>query len=146
MLVELPLTHRDEALSGAAGDRARLAARRNRLRADGAAPSTAVALGVTVAIWTLGEIVSSPVAGAYVADLSPERLRGRYMGAWSFTWGSASWPGRSRHGPLCVAARALWLACLVLGALAAARAPLSPARRVQPDTGARGGRARANVR
>ncbi len=32
-----------------------------------------------VLIWTLGEIISSPVASAFVADRSPEHTRGRYQ-------------------------------------------------------------------
>lgn len=43
-------------------------------------------LAMTVVIWTFGEMISSPVAAAYVADLSPERLRGRYMGLWGGMW------------------------------------------------------------
>jgi MFS family permease len=34
-------------------------------------------------------MVFSPVAGAYVADQSPEHLRGRYSGAWGLAWGVA---------------------------------------------------------
>ena len=34
------------------------------------------ALAVMVLIWTLGEIISSPVASAFVADRSPEHTRG----------------------------------------------------------------------
>lgn len=41
------------------------------------------AIGLTIALWTLGEMVSSPVAGVYVAKLAPAHLRGRYMGLWS---------------------------------------------------------------
>ena len=37
-------------------------------------------LAVTVAIWTIAEMVYAPVAGAYVTMLAPERYRGRYMG------------------------------------------------------------------
>lgn len=95
---------------------------------------TAVAFAVTVAIWTLGEIVSSPVSGAYVADLAPERLRGRYMGAWSFTWGIGLVAG-PLLGTALYAWRpaALWLTCLALGALAAGLVLATPARRVHPE-------------
>ena len=95
---------------------------------------SAVALAVTVSIWTLGEIVNAPVASAYVADLSPERLRGRYQGAWSFTWGLGLVLGPS-VGTALYAWRpgALWLGCLVLGILSAGLMLLGPARRVQPS-------------
>jgi MFS family permease len=43
-------------------------------------------LALTVLIWTLGEIIYAPVASAYVADIAPEHLRGRYQGAWGLTW------------------------------------------------------------
>jgi MFS family permease len=46
-------------------------------------------LAFTVLIWTIGEIVYAPVASAYVADLAPEHLRGRYQGAWGLMWGFA---------------------------------------------------------
>ena len=93
---------------------------------------TAAAFAVTVAIWTLGEIVNAPVASAYVADLSPERLRGRYQGAWSFTWGLGLVLGPT-VGTALYAWRpaALWLACLAFGALAAGLMVLGPGRRVQ---------------
>ena len=43
-------------------------------------------LAVTMSIWTLGEMVSSPVAGSYVAQLAPEPYRGRYMGLLMMSW------------------------------------------------------------
>jgi len=95
---------------------------------------SAVALAATVAIWTLGEIVNAPVASAYVADLSPERLRGRYQGAWSFTWGLGLVIGPSLGTALYAwRPEALWLGCLALGVLAAGLMLLGPARRVQPS-------------
>ena len=42
---------------------------------------------LSVAIWTLGEMVIAPVATVLVADMAPETLRGRYMGAFGLTWG-----------------------------------------------------------
>ncbi|MGE5691649.1 MAG: MDR family MFS transporter, partial [Pseudomonadota bacterium] len=105
---------------------------------------TALAFAVTVAIWTLGEIVNAPVASAYVADLSPERLRGRYQGAWSFTWGLGLVLGPT-VGTALYAWRpaALWLACLAFGALAAGLMVLGPGRgggRAPPPPAARGAR------
>jgi len=37
-------------------------------------------------IWTLGEIVYAPVANAYVADIAPEHLRGRYQGMFGMSF------------------------------------------------------------
>src|SRR6266576_2514369 len=44
------------------------------------------ALAVTVVIWTFGEMVFSPVGAAYIADIAPVDLRGRYQAAWAFTF------------------------------------------------------------
>lgn len=44
-------------------------------------------LALTVIIWTLGEMIYSPVSPAYVADLAPSHLRGRYQGMWDMVWG-----------------------------------------------------------
>jgi MFS family permease len=89
------------------------------------------AFAATVLIWTLGEIIYAPVAGAWVADIAPERLRGRYQGAWGLTWGVAF-----MIGPLLGAAiyswspDGLWLTCGLLGL---ASALLLLAARPQPD-------------
>lgn len=52
-----------------------------------AAARTVPALAGTVIVWTLGEMISSPVIGAYAAQLAPERYRGRYMGLLMTMWG-----------------------------------------------------------
>jgi MFS family permease len=77
-------------------------------------------LAFTVIIWTFGEMVFSPVASAYVADLSPVRLRGRYSGAWGFTWGIGLVLAPSL-GALIYSTRhtLLWLVCLGCGLVAA---------------------------
>lgn len=48
--------------------------------------TSALALALTVVVWTFGEMVFSPVAAAYVADIAPIDLRGRYQAAYSFTF------------------------------------------------------------
>jgi len=40
-------------------------------------------------VWTLGEILTFPVAAALVANLSPAGARGRYQGAYSLSFGAA---------------------------------------------------------
>lgn len=78
------------------------------------------ALAATVVIWTVGEMVFAPVTGAFVADLAPERYRGRYMGLWHSTWSAGMLLGPTlgtliyAHNPL-----ALWIGCLGMGVLAA---------------------------
>lgn len=41
---------------------------------------------MTVAIWTLGEMLLAPLSNAIVSDLAPVHLRGRYMGAITMCW------------------------------------------------------------
>lgn len=85
-----------------------------------AVAETIAALAFTVLVWTIGEIVYAPVASAYVADIAPEHLRGRYQGAWGLTWGLAF-----MLGPGIGAAvfdwnqDALWVGCGLLGVLSA---------------------------
>ncbi|WP_371817262.1 MDR family MFS transporter [Myxococcus sp. CA051A] len=76
---------------------------------------------VAVGVWTLGEMIQSPVAPAVVADLSPVDARGSYQGAFHMVWGLATCVAPAlggqvlgRHG-----AFALWMGCLGLGLLAA---------------------------
>ncbi|WP_418957931.1 MFS transporter [Streptomyces tritici] len=43
----------------------------------------------SVVVWSLGEVVVSGIGAAIVADLAPADARGRYQGAFSWTWGVA---------------------------------------------------------
>lgn len=78
-----------------------------------------LALGILV--FTFGEMASLPVAIAYIADLAPATMRGRYLGAHSLAWSVALIfaPGLGMfllaHSPA-----ALWLACAFSGVIAAA--------------------------
>jgi MFS family permease len=47
---------------------------------------TVPVLAATVVVWTLGEMISSPVAGAYAVQLAPEQYRGRYLGLMMMMW------------------------------------------------------------
>ncbi len=83
--------------------------------------STAAFFALAIAIWTVGEMVHVPVAQAYVADVAPEDMRGRYMGASGLTWG-VGWS----LGPLLAGlmmdlgdARYVWYGCLIVGLAAA---------------------------
>lgn len=51
----------------------------------GAAGSVPMLLAAVV-LWTFGEMIFAPVAGAYLTELAPERLRGAYNGIWWSTW------------------------------------------------------------
>jgi MFS family permease len=96
--------------------------------ATGLVTSTA-ALAATVVIWTLGEITMAPVSSAYVADISPPHMRGRYAGAFGMTFGIGLVAGPAGGTALYQLRPGLvWTACVVLG-LAAAALMLLPAAR-----------------
>ena len=79
------------------------------------------ALAATVMIWTLGEMVSSPVASAYVSHLAPANLRGRYNGLWILSWSIGMVIGPP-VGTLIFqhSHTAVWLLCGAAGVTAAA--------------------------
>lgn len=77
---------------------------------------------ISVALWTLGEIICSPVLPAVIADLAPPALRGRYQGVQQMSFGVCALLGPAggmllyeRGGD-----RLLWGACLAFGVAAAA--------------------------
>ena len=55
-----------------------------------AVATASLALLATVAIWTLGEMIGAPVGYAYVADIAPEHMRGRYQGLYGLCWASGT--------------------------------------------------------
>ena len=77
-------------------------------------------LALSVVVWTFGEMVYSPVAAAYVADLAPADMRARYQGVYAFTFafGLAAAPlaGTALYA---MSPSALWAACFLLCAAAA---------------------------
>jgi MFS family permease len=71
-------------------------------------------------VFTLGEMLAMPMASAYIADLAPASMRGRYMGVYGMTWTLALIVGPTAGMALMNAApSALWLSAAGLGALAA---------------------------
>jgi len=78
------------------------------------------ALGV--ALWTLGEVMGLPVASALAASMAPPSLRGRYQGAYGTTFSVAFALSPLLSGELAAraGARAVWVGCLIVGALVAA--------------------------
>jgi len=81
---------------------------------------SALAFVGVVVVFTLGEMIAMPVSSAYIADLAPAGIRGRYMGAFGLTWAFALVWGPAvsmrvfAHSP-----SALWLSGGVLGLAAA---------------------------
>ncbi|MGX4738156.1 MDR family MFS transporter [Kitasatospora griseola] len=105
------------------------------------AGSSAALYAVTVAVWTIGEIVNAPTMMALVAEHSPARARGRYQGVYSLSWSLASFVGPLAGGLLLQYAGswALWGACAAAGTLAAVafvrigrRSPQPPEPASQP--------------
>ncbi len=90
-------------------------------------------LGLEVIVWTLGEMVQGPVASAYVADLSPEHLRGSYQGAWGMTW-SVGFILAPLLGTLLFtwSSIGLWLLCALLGIMATALTLLTAGSKAAP--------------
>jgi len=100
--------------------------------------ATGVAHGIpayvgTVLLWTLGEVVAFPVAHAFVADLAPKGLQGRYQSSLGFTQAMAFVIAPAAGAALFGWNRpVLWTACVVLGCVAALLfAAVGRARRVR---------------
>ncbi|HEY2981113.1 MAG TPA: MFS transporter [Anaerolineales bacterium] len=76
---------------------------------------------ISVAIWTLGEIIASAVAPAIIADLAPIELRGLYQGIFGSMWGLSFFIGPVIGGWIFehIGAMALWSGCFALGVLLA---------------------------
>jgi predicted MFS family arabinose efflux permease len=90
---------------------------------------------LTVVVWTMGEIVFTPVAAAHVGDMAPDALRGRYYGAWSLTHsvGIVFGPGLGT-ALYAVSPSALWGACAGVGVLGTILVLLTP-RPARPPGG-----------
>ena len=73
---------------------------------------------LTVAVWTLGEVLGAAVAPVIVAEMSPPALRGLYQGIWGSSWGLAFLLGPALGGLVYerLGSGALWSGILVLGA------------------------------
>ena len=99
-------------------------------------------LAATVVVWTVGEMAAAPMSSAYVAELSPVRLRGRYQGAYGSTFALShilapavgTWLyARSPEG--------IWLVCGAVSVLSAALIVRLPGRTIResyvepPDVG-----------
>jgi MFS family permease len=101
------------------------------------------ALAAMVLVWTLGEIIASPVSSAFVADRSPEHTRGRYQASLGVMFALGAVVGPT-IGTLTYefSPDVLWIGCGVAGVLAAALALAAgrhPAPILEVDTPGRSG-------
>lgn len=91
------------------------------------------ALMACMGVFTLGEMLALPMASAYVADLAPPHMRGRYMGINGMTWAVALMFGPAvGMKQFALNPTAYWLACLALGAFAAVVISIPGALRNEP--------------
>jgi MFS family permease len=79
-----------------------------------------LALAACMAVFTFGEMLALPMASAYVADLAPPEMRGRYMGVNGMSWALSLIVGPAVGMKLfALHPAAYWITCATLGALAA---------------------------
>lgn len=91
---------------------------------------TIVALALCMLIFTLGEMITMPTYNAYVAELAPPNMRGRYMGVSGFTWSIGLIAGPALGMKLFAASPTVyWVTSAVLGAFAAAVISIPPSTR-----------------
>ena len=84
-----------------------------------AVAATFWALAAMVVVWSLGDIVQSPVSQAFVADLAPPGLQGRYQAAFGFTHALGLVLAPALGPALFAWSRpGLWAICAILGAAA----------------------------
>ncbi|WP_157244372.1 MDR family MFS transporter [Nonomuraea typhae] len=97
-----------------------------------------VMLGVSIVVWTAGEIITAGFIGTIVAALAPAHLRGRYSGLYGLAWSaSAVLAPLLGSALLGVSQVALWLSIGGVGVVAAAgMIVLGPAVRRRSDAAA----------
>ena len=80
---------------------------------------TAAVMIAAIGVFTLGEMLCLPVSGAYLANLAPKTMRGRYMGAFGLSWALATTTGPLGLKLYDLSPNILWLATGVIGAAGA---------------------------
>ena len=74
---------------------------------------------VAQAVWTVGEMVTSPISQAFAADIAPISMRGRYLGFYALIWGVASGIGPLLGGLVMdrIGGRFIWYAAIFINLL-----------------------------
>jgi MFS family permease len=81
---------------------------------------TVPALAATVVVWTMSEMLYSPMGGAYMLRLAPEKYRGRYMGLLFLMWSCGLIIGPTVGSYLFQRSETLlWSTCGVVGLVSA---------------------------
>ena len=77
--------------------------------------------GLTVVVWTLGEIIAASLAPAIISDLAPVELRGLYQGIFGSAWGLSFFIGPILGGLVYekYGSGTLWLFCFITGIILA---------------------------
>ncbi len=80
---------------------------------------------ISVAIWTVGEIIGTAVAPAIIADMAPVESRGLYQGVFGSAWGLSALAGPLLGGWIYqhLGASVLWIGCFGLACLIALSYP-----------------------
>ena len=75
---------------------------------------------LTIAFWTMGELLQAPFLPAVISDMAPKDLRGRYMGVFSTSFSGALMIGAPLGGFVLerFGAAYVWGGCCALGVLA----------------------------
>jgi MFS family permease len=95
---------------------------------------TPASLAAVVVVWTFGEMIHAPMSAAYVANLAPPNLRGRYSGMYSLVWGSGFIFAPVIGGLLFTASPGLlWGTCAAIAVFGAAVTMTLPDRNVAPS-------------
>src|SRR5262249_43897104 len=98
----------------------------------GAASTMPLLLG-TVLIWSIGEMIGAPVSYAYVADVAPPAMQGRYQGGFGLAWGSGAVTGPLLAGAFLPEGAAIFWPLLAVFGLVAAFLVLLSRRRQRPS-------------
>lgn len=96
--------------------------------------------GLTVLVWTVGEMLNSPSNSTLIAELSPGELRGRYQGVFSLSWQVAGAAAPVLGGLVREHAgnTTLWLGCAAVGGVVAVAHLVSGPARERRATQLRG--------
>ena len=102
-----------------------------------AAAHTIPVLALTVLVWTVGEMMWTPMSQTYVYNMAPPHLRGRYSAAYGLTWSLALILGSITGASVfALNPAAVWLVCAAVCAVSATMVVVSGWRAAEVRPGA----------